>query len=217
MLVTIGVGARYQYSETVVCEPEGTGTALQIFAAFAGFYVTKDCVFAEMNEGEAPFKLFENESGTPIGKFESRISVNRQHIRVFGPGQIFTDLMPVDLDADYVMEIRVSAPRVSPTIGEDPIGPGSTKFLAGIVTIDKDGNVLTSSPGRHRYGLGLQTLVASNGQWRLFRSTFSGVGNDNSQQFRPATAFIRGVIFANFESAESAIMDIDYIRIWKKR
>ncbi|UYM14254.1 phage tail protein I [Endozoicomonas euniceicola] len=75
--------------------------------------------------------------------------------------------------------------------------PGSSGIFAGVATLDKDFNYLNSDPGWYRYCCTFGRSITSADGWQVFEGEITGEGDDNHNQFRPGTAYIRPMFFVN--------------------
>ena len=97
---------------------------------------------------------------------------------------------PIPVQTSRVYRVRF---KVRQTISDS----GASKVYAGVATLDKDFNNLTSGAGSHRYCcISGQELTVEEG-WLEFEGEITGTGDDHDQ-FRPGTAYIRPMFIVNY-------------------
>ena len=97
---------------------------------------------------------------------------------------------PIPVQTSRVYRVRF---KVRQTVAD----PGASKIYAGVATLDKDFNNLTSGAGSHRYCcINRQELTVEEG-WQEFEGEITGTGDDHDQ-FRPGTVYIRPMFIVNY-------------------
>lgn len=120
-----------------------------------------------------------------------------------------SSFLPVDTDSVYVMKVTLELVEE----GELP------RLNAGVATFDKDGKLLTSPPGTHRYFLSTGKLQKPAGITPGESFEISGIiaetGDESHSRFRDGTDTVKLVMLfsAPENAAKLAIREVSFVQV----
>lgn len=127
-------------------------------------------------------------------------------LRVSGERWIYgIGLIPIDTSKRYKMRIKVR---------QFSNGTGRREVYAGVATLDKNLNFISSEPGTHRYCCAIGVNISESDGWHVFEGYITGAGNDSFNQFRVGTAYIRPMLIVNYTNG-NGIADIDELSFYE--
>jgi pyruvate/2-oxoglutarate dehydrogenase complex dihydrolipoamide acyltransferase (E2) component len=127
-------------------------------------------------------------------------------LRVVGTKWIASvGVIPIDTNKRYKMRFKVR---------QHLDGTGPRLVYAGVVTLDKDLNVLTAQPGSHRYCCVAEQDIANVDGWQVFEGYITGAGNTSHNEFRVGTAYVRPMCIVNY-SGGNGTADIDELSFYE--
>lgn len=124
-----------------------------------------------------------------------------------GPATIWSQLIPVDTSLVYDLSAEFRAFALE----GDPLDPA--RIYLGVATYDKNLNELRSRPGTYRYGGAFNYHLSQVQEWVTLAGSMTGEGDDNHNQFRPGTRFVRIVALLNYrgEATRSEIRNVQFV------
>lgn len=145
------------------------------------------------------------EASAPLGQGVTVVeSDGKKVLNITGNSAIYSRQdFPVDPQKQYEMAISI---RTLPNSAGTDL---RTVTLAGLATFDKDGNLETSKPGTHRYGL-ISDPVFSKDGWKVYRTVFTGTEADPNS-FRPGTKSARVAVLVNLNRGAPRSTQIEWI------
>lgn len=118
----------------------------------------------------------------------------------------YSKAIPVDTSRKYKMQVKVRQTVASTN------KPNSSKFYAGVVTLDSSYNNIAGGAGTHRYFVKEgQPLLPSDG-WQTFEAVISGVGASH-KNFRSNTSYIKPMFILNFNGGNGTAQ-VASVKFW---
>ncbi|WP_422452446.1 phage tail protein I [Endozoicomonas sp. ALC066] len=100
---------------------------------------------------------------------------------------------PIPVQTSRIYKIRFKVRQTQDDVGK-------SRVYVGVATLDAQFNNLTSGPGSHRYcAVSNRSITVSEG-WQVFEGEITGEGDENHNQFRPGTAYIRPMFIVNYNA-----------------
>lgn len=163
---------------------------------------------SEFNAGIAGYSSAPTPS-TSIARDDARYTAKRDGddyvLEATGASQIYpTDWVEVDTSKTYRVTAKIR------TIRDDPQVNGAKTYV-GVATFDANGNLQTTAPGTHRYAAMVGRVINSSEGWVEAEGLITGEGNENANQFRPGTKYVKPLALLNYASPD-AVSQITYLR-----
>lgn len=163
---------------------------------------------SEFNAGVAGYSS-EAAPAAPIASDDPRFTSKREGddyvLEATGASPIYTaDWVEVDPAKTYKLTARIRA------IKDDPKVEGAKTYV-GVATFDANGNLQTTAPGTHRYAAMFGRVINSSEGWVEAEGLITGEGNENANQFRPGTKYVKPLALLNYASPD-AVSQITYLR-----
>ena len=141
--------------------------------------------------------LFVGGSGdsTPLectNRIHHRLEDNTSIISVEG-SQILQQVRKIEIDPKNTYRLSFDLRA---------FGEGASAVATiGLATFGADGKLQTDPPGTHRYGVAVAKHVPTNGKWNHMSGVFTGVGNEDFNQFRHGTKYVAPIFILNDQSS----------------